>query len=68
MGTIYIDGQFRSTTKPVKIVGGSVSQGGTVSPEVLAQFVTKEELEKRLDESVKENLDYNELNETLEVK
>ncbi len=65
MGTIWVEGEFKDSVKPVKIVGGTST--GDVSPEVLARYVTREELERRLDESVTENLDYNEVNETLEV-
>ncbi len=67
MGTIWVEGEFKDSAKPVKIVGGGSTSGGDVSPEVLARYVTREELERRLDESVTENLDYNEVNETLEV-
>lgn len=30
MGTIYIEGQFKSSTKPVKVVGGSIGGGSGV--------------------------------------
>ena len=30
MGTIYIEGQFKSSVKPVKVVGGSIGGGSGV--------------------------------------
>ena len=43
MGTIYIDGQFKSSAKLVKVVSGSV---GGADPDILKNYATKEELQK----------------------
>ena len=47
MGVIWVEGQFKKSTKPVKTVKGSV--GGVVN---LENYVTKEELQIELEKKV----------------
>lgn len=48
MGTIWVEGQFKNSAKPVKVVGGNVG-GGIVN---LEDYVTKEELQIELEKKV----------------
>ena len=48
MGVIWVEGQFKKSTKPVKTVKGSVG-GGIVN---LEDYVTKEELQIELEKKV----------------
>lgn len=48
MGVIWVEGQFKKSTKPVKTVEGSVG-GGIVN---LEDYVTKEELQIELEKKV----------------
>ena len=47
MGTIYIDGQFKRSAQPVKIVGGSAGDSDT-----LKNYVTKAEHQKDLEDAI----------------
>lgn len=63
MGTIWIEGQFKRSAVPVKIVGGKL-EGSNISSDTLKNYVTKSELDDTtsgitaklddLDHSVKE--------------
>lgn len=63
MGTIYIDGQFKSSAKPVKVVSGSVG----VDPDTLKNYATKEELQKAVEDLTAsiEEIDHDVVEETL---
>lgn len=69
MGTIYIEGQFKSSAKPVKVVGGSIGGSG-VDPEVLKDYATKAELQKAVEDLTAsiEGIDHDVVNETLIVQ
>lgn len=62
MGTIYIEGQFKSSAKPVKVVGGSI-----VDQEVLKNYATKAELQKAAEDLTAsiEGIDHDVADETL---
>lgn len=63
MGTIYIEGQFKSSAKPVKVVGGSSG----VDQEVLKNYVTNAELQKAVEDLTAsiEGIDHDVVGETL---
>lgn len=69
MGTIYIEGQFKSSAKPVKVVGGSVGGSG-VDQEVLKNYVTKAELQKAVEDLTAsiEGIDHDVVDETLIIQ
>lgn len=66
MGTIYIEGQFKSSAKPVKVVGGSIGGSG-VDQEVLKNYATKAELQKAVEDLTAsiEGIDHDVVGETL---
>lgn len=66
MGTIYIEGQFKSSAKPVKVVGGSIGGSG-VDQEVLKNYATKAELQKAVEDLTAsiERIDHDVVDETL---
>lgn len=69
MGTIYIEGQFKSSAKPVKVVGGSIGGSG-VDQEVLKNYATKAELQKAVEDLTAsiERIDHNVVDETLIIQ
>lgn len=69
MGTIYIDGQFKSSAKPVKVVSGSVGGSG-VDWEVLKNYATKAELQKAVEDLTAsiERIDHDVVDETLIIQ
>lgn len=66
MGTIYIEGQFKSSAKPVKVVGG----GSGVDQEVLKNYATKAELQKAVEDLTAsiEGIDHDVVGETLIIQ
>lgn len=66
MGTIYIEGQFKSSAKPVKVVGG----GSGVDQEVLKNYATKAELQKAVEDLTAsiERIDHDVVGETLIIQ
>lgn len=66
MGTIYIEGQFKSSAKPVKVVGGSTG----VDQEVLKNYATKAELQKAVEDLTAsiEGIDHDVVGETLIIQ
>ena len=69
MGTIYIDGQFKGSAKPVKVVGGSVGGSG-VDPDTLKNYATKAELQKAVEDLTAsiEGIDHDVVEETLIIQ
>lgn len=69
MGTIYIEGQFKSSAKPVKVVGGSIGGSG-VDQEVLKNYATKAELQKAIEDLTAsiEGIDHDVVGETLIIQ
>lgn len=69
MGTIYIEGQFKSSAKPVKVVGGSIGGSG-VDQEVLKNYTTKAELQKAVEDLTAsiEGIDRDVVDETLTIQ
>lgn len=69
MGTIYIEGQFKSSSKPVKVVGGSIGGSG-VDQEVLKNYATKAELQKAVEDLTAsiEGIDHDVVDETLTIQ
>lgn len=65
MGTIYIEGQFKSSAKPVKVVGGS-----GVDQEVLKNYATKAELQKAAEDLTAsiEGINHDVVDETLTIQ
>lgn len=65
MGTIYIEGQFKSSAKPVKVVEGS-----GVDQEVLKNYATKAELQKAVEDLTAsiEGIDHDVVDETLIIQ
>lgn len=65
MGTIWVEGQFKNSAKPVKIVGGSV-----IEQETLKNYSTKAELQKAVEDLTAsiEGIDHNVEEETLIVQ
>lgn len=71
MGTIYIEGQFKSSAKPVKVVGGSIGGGSGVDQEVLKNYATKAELQKKAVEDLTasiEGIDHDVVDKTLIIQ
>lgn len=66
MGTIYIEGQFKSSAKPVKVVGGNIG----VDQEVLKNYATKAELQKAVEDLTAsiERIDHDVVDETLIIQ
>lgn len=50
MGIIYLEGQFKKATQPVKMTGNFY--GG---PSILEDYVTKEDLQLELEEKIDEH-------------
>lgn len=69
MGTIYIDGQFKSSAKPVKVVSGSVGGSG-VDSDTLKNYATKAELQKAAEDLTAsiEGIDHDVVEETLIIQ
>lgn len=69
MGTIYIDGQFKSSAKPVKVVSGSVGGSG-VDSDTLKNYATKAELQKAVEDLTAsiEGIDHDVVEETLIIQ
>lgn len=69
MGTIYIEGQFKSSAKPVKVVGGSIGGSG-VDQEVLKNYATKAKLQKAVEDLTAsiERIDHDVVDETLIIQ
>lgn len=69
MGTIYIEGQFKSSAKPVKVVGGSIGGSG-IDQEVLKNYATKAELQKAVEDLTAsiEGIDHDVVDETLIIQ
>lgn len=67
MGTIYIEGQFKSSAKPVKVVGGG---GSGVDQEVLKNYATEAELQKAVEDLTAsiEGIDHDVVGETLIIQ
>ena len=65
MGTIWIEGEFKNSVKPVKIIGGSV-----IEQETLKNYSTKAELQKAVEDLTAsiEGIDHNVEEETLIVQ
>ena len=65
MGTIWVEGQFKNSVKPVKIVGGSV-----IEQETLKNYSTKAELQKAVEDLTAsiEEIDHNVEEETLIIQ
>lgn len=53
MGIIYLEGQFKKATQPVKMTGNFY--GGGVDPSILEDYVTKEDLQLELEEKIDEH-------------
>ena len=65
MGTIWIEGQFKNSAKPVKVVGGS-----GIYPDTLNNYATKAELQKAVEDLTAsiEGIDHNVEEETLIIQ
>lgn len=62
MGVIYVNGGFRKSSQPVKVIKGDTS--GEINEEVLKDYATKAQLEE-----VKNNIDTHEVtNENLIIQ
>ena len=61
MGTIWIEGQFKNSAKPVKIIGGQ---------SLLNDYVTKADLQKAVEDLTAsiEGIDHNVEEETLIIQ
>lgn len=68
MGTIWIEGQFKKSAVPVKIVGGKL-EGSDVTQEALKNYVTKSELSETTSgiTAKLDDLDHSVNNETLTI-
>lgn len=68
MGTIWIEGQFKRSAVPVKIVGGKL-EGSNISQEALKNYVTKSELDDTTSgiTAKLDDLDHSVTNETLTI-
>lgn len=66
MGTIWIEGQFKRSAVPVKIVGGNL-EGSNISQEALKNYVTKSELEDTTSEIIANLDDHSVTDETLTI-
>lgn len=56
MGTIWVEGQFKNSAKPVKVVGGS-----GIDSDTLKNYATKAELQKAVEDltASTEGIDHN---------
>lgn len=65
MGTIWIEGQFKNTVNPVKIIGGS-----GIDQDTLKNYATKAELQKIVEDLTAsiERIDHNVEEETLIIQ
>ena len=65
MGTIWIEGQFKNSAKPVKVVGGS-----GMNSDSLKNYATKAELQKAVKDLTAsiEGIDHNVEEETLIIQ
>ena len=65
MGTIWIEGQFKNSAKPVKVVGGS-----GINSDSLKNYATKAELQKAVEDLTAsiEGIDHNVEEETLIIQ
>lgn len=65
MGTIWVEGQFKNSAKPVKVVGGS-----GIDPDTLKNYATKAELQKAVEDLTAsiEKIDHNVEEETLIIQ
>lgn len=65
MGTIWIEGQFKNSAKPVKVVGGS-----GINSDLLKNYATKAELQKAVEDLTAsiEGIDHNVEEETLIIQ
>lgn len=65
MGTIWIEGQFKNTVNPVKIIGGS-----GIDQDTLKNYATKAELQKIVEDLTAsiEGIDHNVEEETLIIQ
>lgn len=69
MGTIWVEGQFKNSAKPVKVVGGNVG----IDPDTLKNYAAKAELQKAVEDltaSIEgiEGIDHNVEEETLIIQ
>lgn len=69
MGTIWVEGQFKNSAKPVKVVGGNVGGSG-IDPDTLKNYATKAELQKAVEDltALIEGIDHNVEEETLIIQ
>ena len=72
MGTIWVEGQFKNSAKPVKVVGGNIGGSG-IDPDTLKNYATKAELQKSVEDltaSIEgiEGIDHNVEEETLIIQ
>ena len=65
MGTIWIEGQFKNSAKPVKVVSGS-----GINSDSLKNYTTKAELQKAVEDLTAsiEGIDHNVEEETLIIQ
>lgn len=65
MGTIWIEGQFKNSAKPVKVVSGS-----GINSDLLKNYATKAELQKTVEDLTAsiEGIDHNVEEETLIIQ
>ena len=65
MGTIWIEGQFKNSAKPVKVIGGS-----GINSDLLKNYATKAELQKAVEDLTAsiEGIDHNVEEETLIIQ
>lgn len=68
MGTIWVEGQFKNSAKPVKVVGGNIGGSG-IDPDTLKNYV-KAELQKAVEDLTAsiEGIDHNVEEETLIIQ
>lgn len=68
MGTIWVEGRFRTAAQPVKIKSGSSIDSGDIQ-ETLKNYVTKEQLEVPISEleGRLDGLDHSVVEETLTI-
>lgn len=66
MGTIWVEGQFKNSAKPVKVVGG----GSGIDLDTLKNYATKAELQKAVEDLTAsiEGIDHNVEEETLIIQ
>lgn len=68
MGTIWVEGQFKNSAKPVKVVGGNIGGSG-IDPDTLKNYATKavQKAVEDLTASI-EGIDHNVEEETLIIQ